>query len=444
MSDILRELQPLLDEWAAEAGVPGAAVGILLDGEDTVLATGVSSVDAPLPVDGDSLFMVGSTTKTFTAAAIMALVEDGVLDLDVPVVEYLPDLPLADAGARASVTLRHLLTHTGGFLGDVEVDTGWGSDALAEAVAGFGALPQVFPTGEVFSYSNSGFMLAGHVAEVVSGSLYEDLVRERLLEPLGMTDSVFLPWEVLTRRHTVGHATRDGSPVVAHVLGLPRAAAAAGGLWSSARDQLRWARFFLLGEADGTPPLSEDSRVALWQPQRPAALPFEEVGLSWLRTRHGAAQLVRHGGNVSNLQVSEFVTLPSERFAVTVLTNSAGGSGLRPRVVDWCLENLAGVAPIPDLPVLPPERLAEYAGCYETGQLAFEFDVRDGGLWVRMAVEGDPGDAPPPFEVAFVGEDVVARATDTRKPAARFVRDGDGRVALVEFGGRTARLASAG
>ncbi|MEV0676484.1 serine hydrolase domain-containing protein [Actinosynnema sp. NPDC050436] len=439
----LGELQSSLDRWAQEAGVPGAVVGVLHDGEESVAATGVSSVDAPLPVDGDTLFMVGSTTKTFTAAAVLALVEDGLLDLDAPVVEYLPDLVLADPAARSRVTSRHLLTHTGGFLGDVDIETGWGSDALAAAVAALADLPQVFPVGEVFSYSNSGFMLAGRVAEVVSGQLYEDLVRTRLLEPLGMDDSLFLPWEVFTRRHSVGHAFRDGSPVVAHTPGLPRSAAAAGGLWSSARDQLRWARFFLLGETKGTAPFGEAARNALFEPQRPAASPFEQVGLSWLRTRHGDAELVRHGGNVSNIQVSEFVTLPAERFAVTVLTNSAGGSALGPRVVDWCLEHLVGVPPVPAAPALPRPDLAEYTGTYATGDLAFEFTARDGGLWLRLVVTGELGDLPPAAEVVFVADDVVARAADTSKRAARFVRDSTGRVTAVEYGGRTAYRADA-
>ncbi|MEU5694012.1 serine hydrolase domain-containing protein [Actinosynnema sp. NPDC020468] len=442
MTKNLQELRALLDEWAREAEVPGIAVGVLQDGEESVLATGVSSVDAPTPVDGDTLFMVGSTSKTFTAAAVLVLVEDGLLNLDEPVVTYLPDLPLADPTARATVTLRHLLTHTGGFLGDVDLDNGWDSDGLAEAVAGFGDLPQVFPTGEVFSYSNSGFVLAGRVLEVVSGTSYEDLVRTRLLEPLGMTDSHFLPWDVLTRHHTVGHTlVPGGTPVVAHTLGLPRSVAAAGGLWSSARDQLRWARFFLLGESTGAAPLGERARTALWEPQRRAALPYEQVALSWLRTRYGDAELVRHGGNVSNLQVSEFVTLPDQRFAVTVLTNSRGGGVVGPRVVDWCLENLAGVPPIPAAPVLPrtPEQLADYTGRYETGGLAFDFTAREDALWARMLVISDPDNSPPAFEVAFVAEDVVARAADTRRATGGFVRDARGRVTAVEFGGRTAR-----
>ncbi|WP_410654130.1 serine hydrolase domain-containing protein [Amycolatopsis sp. lyj-112] len=439
MSKSVQELQGLLDEWAREASVPGAVVGIAHDGAESVFATGVSSVDTGLPVDTETLFMIGSTSKTFAAAAVLALVEDGLLDLDKPVVEYLPGLRLADPVARKTVTTRHLLTHSAGFLGDVDFTTGWGDNALALAIEQFGDLPQVFPVGEMFSYCNAGFQLAGRVAEVVAGIPFEDLVRTRLLEPLGMTSSYYLPWEVLTRRHSVGHTLREEGPVVEHAVGLTRADSASGGLWSTAADQLKWARFFLTGESAGEAPLSDETRDLLRAPQRKAALPFEEVGLSWLRTSHGDARLVRHGGNVANLQVSEFVTLPEANFAVTVLTNSAGGGVLGPKIVDWCLENLVGLPSIASATALPPSSPGQYTGRYETGDLAFEITDRDGALWAQMVVNIEDVPSPPAFEVVFVGEDVLARAADTRKAAARFLRDERNRVTSVEFGGRTAR-----
>ncbi|MFD8499076.1 serine hydrolase domain-containing protein [Amycolatopsis sp. NPDC059657] len=430
-----RELQPLLDEWARETGVPGASVGILHNGEESVLTTGVSSVDTGHPVEAGTLFMIGSTSKTFTAAAVLALVEDGLLDLDEPVVKYLPDLRLADPVARDTITMRHLLTHSAGFLGDVDIDTGWGSDALAAATARFDELSQVFGVGEVFSYSNSGFLLAGRVAEVVSGLVFEDLVRERLLEPLDMTDSWYLPWDVLTRPHAVGHVLRDGKSEVEHDVGLTRSVGPGGGLWSTAADQLRWARFLLTGHDKS--PLSDATR-ALWRtPQRTAACPIEQVALSWLLTRYGGADLVQHGGNVSNLQLSQFVTVPAENFAVTVLTNGVGGGALGQKVVDWCLENVVGLTAAEAEPVTAAG-LEQYAGLFPTGELGFEFTVRDGKLWARMVSIGADIETPPAVEVVFIAEDVVARAGDTRRPFARFLRDEDGAVSTVECGLRTA------
>jgi len=226
-----------------------------------------------------------------------------------------------------------------------------------------------------------------------------------------------LPWEVLVRPHAVGHAVTDGRPEVSRSLGINRAGNPAGGLWSSARDQLRWARFFLSGDTSGSRPISDAGRGALIRPQRPAALGFEEVGLSWLRTRHGDTDLVRHGGNVSSLQVSEFAMIPERGFAVTVLTNSGGGGALGAAVLHWATEHIAHVAPPAPRRVVgsPAGRLADYIGRFETGDLAIDVTLSGGVLRAQMVLPDDAGvTGPPPFEIAFVDDDVFARAVDTR------------------------------
>ena len=153
----------------ARLRVPGVAVGILHQGEETVTGFGVTNVDHPLPVDGDTLFQIGSTTKTVTGTTAMRLVEMGKLDLDAPVRTYLPRLRMVDPEAEASVTLRHLFTHTGGWLGDYFDDFGSGGDALQRMVEAMAALPQLAPLGEIWSYNNSGYYLAGRVIEIASG-----------------------------------------------------------------------------------------------------------------------------------------------------------------------------------------------------------------------------------------------------------------------------------
>src|SRR5260370_734986 len=100
-----------------ETETPGAAVGMWHRGEEHVAGLGVTSVENPLDVTADTLFQIGSITKTFTATTAMALVEQGKLDLDSPVRTYLPELRLADEGVAERVTMRHLLTHMGGLGG---------------------------------------------------------------------------------------------------------------------------------------------------------------------------------------------------------------------------------------------------------------------------------------------------------------------------------------
>src|SRR6478672_1555548 len=130
-----------------ELSVPGVALGVLFEGEEEVAVLGVTSVENPLDVTPDTLFQIGSIGKTFCATAVMRLVEQGKLELDEPVRSYLPDFRLGDEEVASRVTVRQLLTHTGGWLGDYFDDFGAGDDALARMVEGLSKLPQLTPLG---------------------------------------------------------------------------------------------------------------------------------------------------------------------------------------------------------------------------------------------------------------------------------------------------------
>ena len=121
---LFRALDDKIEAAMARYHVPGVAVGVLHDGGEYVRGYGVTNVDYPLPVDGDTLFRIGSTTKTFTGTAVMRLVEAGKLDLNAPVRRYLPELKLADDSVAARVTVRQLLNHSAGWMGDDYADFG--------------------------------------------------------------------------------------------------------------------------------------------------------------------------------------------------------------------------------------------------------------------------------------------------------------------------------
>src|SRR5262249_4808883 len=157
-------------------GVPGVAVGIWHAGTETVAGYGVTHFDHPLPVDGDTLFPIGSTRQTLTATPAMPPVAAGQLGLDQPIRRYLPAFRLQDAQATAGATLRHCFTHTGGWMGDYFDDTGDGEDALARYVERMADLPQLTPLGKVWSYNNAGFSLAGRVIEAVAGAPFEQVM----------------------------------------------------------------------------------------------------------------------------------------------------------------------------------------------------------------------------------------------------------------------------
>jgi CubicO group peptidase (beta-lactamase class C family) len=140
-----------------------------------------------VPVDPRTLFQIGSTTKTFTGTVAMRLVEAGNSISTRPSAPICRGLRLRDEGVAARATLRHLFDHTGGWLGDYFDDTGMGDDALAIIVERMVELPQWTPLGQLASYNNAGFYLAGRIIEVVTGKPYEAVVQELSSIRLGWT-----------------------------------------------------------------------------------------------------------------------------------------------------------------------------------------------------------------------------------------------------------------
>ncbi|MFD9036709.1 serine hydrolase domain-containing protein, partial [Streptomyces sp. NPDC059567] len=240
------ELTEFVARTATKFDIPGVTVGVWADGRETFASHGVTSLDNPLPVDEDTLFLLGSTTKTFTATALMRLVADGRVELDAPVRRYVPELVLADEKAAAEITVLNLLNHTSGLDWNLIVDTGDGDDALAAFVAKMAELQFVGEPGARASYSQAAFNLLGRVLEKVTGLTYERAIASLLFEPLGLSHSFFGTAEVMTRRFAVGHnPDEDGDLAVAREWKLTRANNPGGGLASSASDVLAWARFQL-------------------------------------------------------------------------------------------------------------------------------------------------------------------------------------------------------
>jgi CubicO group peptidase (beta-lactamase class C family) len=428
--------------------VPGVAVGVVDGDAEHIAGFGVTSVDHPLPVDGDTLFQIGSTTKTVTGTVAMRLVEQGRLNLDAPIRAYLPELQLADEATAAGVTLRHLFSHTGGWVGDYFDDSGNGDDALARIVERMVELPQITPLGAIWSYNNAGFYLAGRVIEVAAGKPYEAVVQELVLGPLGMSKSFFFAADTITHRVAVGHQSPyegTGAPKVLRPWALARAAHAAGGITSSARDQLRYARFHM-GDgaaADGTRLLTPESVALMQAPFAPAAN-GEFSGVTWFMRDAGGVRLVRHGG-ATNGQLSAFVMAPARRFAITVLTNANRGGELNREIVGWALREYLGIDEHPPTPLaLTTEQLAEYAGRYSAALDNIALTPSDGALTMQYTPKGgfpekdSPAPpAPPPMRLALCeGDRAVVLDGPMRDTFGEFLRDPDGTIVWLRFGGR--------
>ena len=449
-------LQEKTESLAEEHHVPGVAVGIFCDGEEHYAYHGVTSVENPLTVGPSTLFQIGSTTKTYTATAIMRLVEAGEVKLDDPVRAYVPELRVKDEAAARTVTVLQLLNHSAGWNGDYFEDTGAGEDAIAKYVAKMAQLEQVSPPGTVSSYNNAAFVLAGHLIEKVTGQGYEAAIKRLILEPLGCAESFFFAGEVMTRRFAVGHAYKEqrAAVTVARPLLLPRSSTPAGGLFSTARDQIRYARFHLGQETAerGTPVLATHTLDRMKAPTislQGGAL-GDWVGISWMLRDIDGVRVAAHGGS-TNGQESAFEIVPERNLAVTVLTNSGTGLQVNRELVKWAQETYLGLAENePPALALDVAALRPFTGRYVSDIWIIDISPSgDGGLNLMLsyppaalethkAISDEPPEPPPGITIRMTGDEQYTISDGQYKGfKGSFVRT-DGRITGINFTGRLA------
>jgi CubicO group peptidase (beta-lactamase class C family) len=403
MPDEPTVLEADVTQAALELGVPGVAVGIESGEEREVVTYGVTSLDHGRPVEPATLFQIGSTAKTFTATAVMALVEQGLIGLDQPVRRHLPELRLLDDTAADTLTVGQLLNHTAGLnAGDDWTDTGEGDDALARAAALLAALPQQFAPGTGASYSNAAFVLAGRVLERVTGETYEQALERLVLRPLGLRQTMTSLNEIMTQPFAVGHRPNDsgdGTVSVCRPWSDPRGYLPAGArLASSVGDQLTWARF-QLGDgraSDGTRLLSADRLQAMHTPTTSHELmPGVQVGIGWMLREIDGVRTIEHHGDVAG-QHSTVTVIPDRDTAIVVLTNSSPtGRELAERIVRRTLETRLGlVERLPEALLLSPDELAGYTGIYRTEGIELRVVLAGSSLiiWGTLSDDGMPGE----------------------------------------------------
>ena len=440
------ELSAFVASKAAELHLPGASVGIVHGDRSYAATYGVTSTTDPLEVDLDTLFMIGSTSKTLTGTALMALVDEGRLTLKDRVVDHLPDFTVRDAEAARTVTVEQLLNHTAGWRGDALPQTGFGDDALARAMDVVAEGPQEYAPGRYVSYNNASLLVAGHLLATLTGTTYEVSVSELVLQPLGMTGTFASPWDVAQRRAAVGHVVTDGVATPVPTWPLSRGIVPAGGILSSLRDQLAYLRYHLDGTTTGTAPLAEETRLLMQEPTAECRSTLTGVGLTWLLSDYGSLRMVAHGGNVSNLQTSAFHLLPDAGLGVTVMGNSRNGAVLGKEVLAWAVQHYLGEPPRPHLPTLPltASLVSDYVGEYDLGPWSWGVTCEDGKLFARMVLPDDASPeiraafAAPPTELVLVGEDQLAVASAPVEAVADFIRDDTGRVVWFRHGMRMA------
>jgi CubicO group peptidase (beta-lactamase class C family) len=435
-------------ENMGKKGVPGVAIGVLHGDEVHTAGFGVTNIEHPLDVTDKTLFQIGSITKTFTGTVLMRLAELGKLDLDATVRTYIPEFRLADETAASRATIRHLLTHMGGWVGDFFHDTGSGADALPKYVADMADLEQLAPINTVWSYNNSGFYLAGCIIEAVTEKRYEAVVEELVLEPLEMSNSFFAPGDVITHRIAVGHNLGDEGPTVARPWPLPRAAWPAGGITCDVQDLLRYARFHLgNGKTNNGQYLLATESIAAMQSIQTRVWGDESWGLTWSLKSVNGTKIVGHGGGTVG-QVSLLALVPEHDFAIAVFTNANSGGLITDDVANWVLREYLGLErQNPEAIQATEDELAQYTGFYSRPFLDVELGILGGRLIGAVSYKGGfpsrdvpPPPPPPPVSLGLCDKDRLIVLDGMMKNAtADVVRAPDSSIGWLRFSGRIHR-----
>jgi CubicO group peptidase (beta-lactamase class C family) len=435
-------LARLVGEQMEAHRIPGVALGVVKDGRTLARGFGVTHVEDPRPITPETVFPIASISKTVAATALLRLVEAGRIELDAPVRRYLPDFRVRDDAASETVTLRHLLTHTPGWEG--QLGTAERGDAtLAEFTASLAEIPQLAPPGAVWSYNNAAFGLAGRVLEVVVGDSVHDALRDLVFAPLGLVRAVSRAGDALTHRFAAGHRESGGETAVQRPFSF-FANVTAGGLAMSLDDLLRYARFHM-GDADAGAGsvLSLASIEQMRTAQVRKAPTDDDVGLGWQLRRVGGVLTAAHGGTLGG-HILHIQLVPERALAFVILTNHANGWRLIQEVERAALRTYEALVLAPNqriahrgfnedmtahaTPLAEAPDPREYVGTYRRPPVGTVEIREEGG---RLTAGSTP--------LAFYGPDVAyAVSGGAGGRPYEFVRNGRGEVGWVRATGRIA------
>lgn len=347
--------------------VAGATVLVMKDGKELLKkGYGYADVKKKTPVDPDTtMFRLASISKTFTWVSVMQLAEQGKLDIDADVNKYL-DFQIAPAFGKP-VTLRNLMTHTGGFEEEGR-DIIYVDPKRTTALGDFLKQNQprrMFPPGEIPAYSNYGVGLAGYIVQRVSAEPFEQYVSEHIFMPLGMKHSSFNEPMTAELAPSVSEGYRSSTekPAIGFEVFNP---APAGGVSSSAADMGRFALALLSGgELDGQRILKPETRDLMWTPQFRASESLPPICMGFYETWRNNLRFIGHGGDLIAFH-SMFMMEPKEKLVLFVSYNSAGSAGReRPELTRSFADRYYPAYTAPAFESIPADQLKDIEGTYQ-------------------------------------------------------------------------------
>lgn len=325
-----------LDRYVSKAmadwQIPGLAVGIIKDGKLVYSkGYGVREMGKSDPVDANTLFMMASNSKAMTATLLSALESEKKLSLDDKVTRWLPYFKLYDENASRLVTLRDLLCHRLGLMTFQSDFTFWGSTFTRRQIIEKLALSKpAFDFRARYGYCNAAFLTAGEVLPAVTGSSWEELIRQRIFKPLGMSRSVALNAEFpASPTRAVPHTLYDGKLVKMPFCQIDNLAPA-GSTGSCVSDWSRWLIMQMdTGRFEGQQIFPKDAILRTWagntlmNTRKSPILPtqFSAYGLGWVLQDYAGRRLISHTGGADGF-VTATCFVPDERLGVIVLTNT--------------------------------------------------------------------------------------------------------------------------
>ena len=388
LDDRLAKFRARLTELVDTSGGPGVSFAVGHAGEVFTAAAGIANLNTGQPVTPETKFLIGSNTKSMTIALMCRAADDGLVDLDARVLDYLPTFRTADEATTQGVTIRHLLLHTSGIGGDFFRDFGRGDDAIARLVDALPEAGVAHPVGMCWAYSNAAYVVVGRILEVVHGKPYAQILRERLLEPLGMTETALTPEESILGATAVGHvALPDGKIGVTPEYLLPHAMAPAGSIANAtARDMVKFGRMLLEGgrTASGEQLLAPATVDEMFRPaiRIPRPLMNHYMCLSMLFEETPVRRRYLSSGGTTG-QLSFFFLLPDDDIILVGLGNGPQSATVQTTIFDEVTRELTGIdaPPKPQVPARPEGiDLSPYVGEYESTGVKYTVEAHDGDL----------------------------------------------------------------
>jgi CubicO group peptidase (beta-lactamase class C family) len=376
-------LDKVVAEELSERNIPGAALAIVI-GDRVVYAKGygATSVETGAPVTPDTLFRMGSTTKMFTAAALVTLAYEGRLKLEAPVGEYVKGLHPSLARLSAS----QLLSQSAGLRDFASPVNSHDDAALANNIRSWNEDVFFTEPGKIFSYSSPGYWFAGFVAEALQGKPYADTLEELLFNPLGMRRTTLRPLVAATYPLAQGHKLENGKPVVIRPIYNNVAMWPGGSIFSSVNDLARFVIALLNnGKLEGRQALAP--LVVEKLPAPHVALPGGDAhyGYGLMSYRERGVRVVTHGG-ASTGYGSTIQLAPEHRFAIITLTNRSGETlpRTRERAMELALPlKMSEPEAAPAQQPLSADEVNNYIGTYSHAPRTWEVFAKEGKLYLK-------------------------------------------------------------